>query len=896
MTDPILIRAARIVDGTGAPWFRADVLIEGGRIGAVGPDLAPGGARVLDAGDRYLAPGFIDAHCHDDLVALREPTRPEKVLQGVTTVVVGNCSFSLYPTRPASAEALRLHFSGLLGETAPHEVFDGLAAYRAALHRQGIGPNLVSLVGHAALRLAVMGDDQRPATPDECVAMADLLDFQLAEGAAGLSLGLVYPPSAYADAREMKALAATVRRRGRVLAAHVRSYEAGLPAAVDEYLDLLRASGAAGLLSHLQAAGRPNWGGVPLAIAKLEAARREGIDVAFDMYPYPAGSSYMLQLLPPEAQAGGLGRLAERLRDPVERAALRAWVETGPADPHAPQSKISLIGWANVLLSGIGAPALKRFEGMRMDAAAVAAGLEPFDLLARFVVEDAGQTAHRDVPARRGRPQMRLHASPAHVRLGRAAAPRHPAPPARLRHLSPRDRPARRRRRLVRPRGGRAPHDLGGGPALRPPRPRAAAPRPRRRPRALRRGHDRPCRLRRSRADAARDLGRVGGRRTRRRGRRRDGPPAGPGAGRRRDTPFRLRSPAMHVDDLETPVPVIDLDRVERNFRAMQDYCDRHGLKLRPHIKTHKLPGLARRQVELGATGITCQKLGEAEVMVDAGLDDILISYPLIGPAKALRLAALARRARMSVAVDSAMALETAAAAAAASGAGIGILVEFESGARRVGVETVAEALALAHRAAATPGLRFEGLMTYPLGPAAAAFIAEARDRFAAAGLAIPTVSGGGTPTAFSAHAVPGVTELRVGTYAYHDRATVAAGAATLEDCALHVIATVVSRPAPDRAVIDAGSKTLSSDLVAPEAGRGYGLLIDYPDAVVTRLNEEHGTVDLSACARKPVLGERLRILPNHVCVVSNLHDAVVMVREERVIDSVPVAARGRTT
>ena len=133
MTDPVLIRAARIVDGTGAPWFRADVLIEGGRIGAVGPDLAPGGARVLDAGDRYLAPGFIDAHCHDDLVALREPTRPEKVLQGVTTVVVGNCSFSLYPARPASAEALRLHFSGLLGETAPHEVFDGLAAYRAAL-------------------------------------------------------------------------------------------------------------------------------------------------------------------------------------------------------------------------------------------------------------------------------------------------------------------------------------------------------------------------------------------------------------------------------------------------------------------------------------------------------------------------------------------------------------------------------------------------------------------------------------------------------------------------------------------------------------------------------------------------------------------------------------------
>ena len=392
MTDT-LIRGARVIDGTGAPWFRADVRLAEGRIAAVGPDLPAAGAGVIEAAGRYLAPGFIDAHCHDDAAFLREPTRPEKVLQGVTTIVVGNCSFSLYPSRPASAELLRLHFSGLLGETAPGEVFDGLPAYRAALHGRGIGPNLVSLVGHAALRLAVMGAESRPATPAEAAAMADMLDRELAAGAAGLSLGLVYPPSAYADAPEMAVLAAVVRRRGRVLAAHVRSYEAGLLAAVDEFLGLLRASGAAGLLSHLQSAGRPNWGGVPKAIARLEAARAEGIDVAFDMYPYPAGSSYMLQLLPPEAQAGGLPALLARLADPAARAALRLWVERGPSDPHAPQSKVSLIGWRNVLVSGVGAPALKRFEGMRMDAAAARAGLDPFDLMARFVAEDAGQTA-----------------------------------------------------------------------------------------------------------------------------------------------------------------------------------------------------------------------------------------------------------------------------------------------------------------------------------------------------------------------------------------------------------------------------------------------------------------------------------------------------------------------
>ena len=140
------------------------------------------------------------------------------------------------------------------------------------------------------------------------------------------------------------------------------------------------------------------------------------------------------------------------------------------------------------------------------------------------------------------------------------------------------------------------------------------------------------------------------------------------------------------------------------------------------------------------------------------------------------------------------------------------------------------------------------------------------------------------------------MTELRVGTYVYHDRATVAAGAAKLDDCALHVVATVVSRPTEDRAVIDAGSKTLSSDLVAPEAGRGYGLLLDYPDAVITRLNEEHGTIDLSGSARKPLLGERLRILPNHVCVVSNLHDTVVAVRDRAMVGCLPIAARGKTT
>ena len=351
----------------------------------------------------------------------------------------------------------------------------------------------------------------------------------------------------------------------------------------------------------------------------------------------------------------------------------------------------------------------------------------------------------------------------------------------------------------------------------------------------------------------------------------------------------------MRIEELETPVPVIDLDRVEHNLAKMQAYCDSHGLRLRPHIKTHKMPAFAHRQVALGACGITCQKLGEAEVMIDAGLDDILITYPLIGPVKALHLAALARRAKMSVALDNSLALDTVAEAAREAGRAIGVLVEFDSGNRRTGVISVDQALNLARRAEAAEGLRFEGLMTYPSTAATAEFVAAAKGLFANAGIAISVVSGGGTPQAWHAHEVAGLTEVRVGTYIYHDRATVGAGAASLDECALHLHATVVSRPTEDRAVIDAGTKSLTSDPVAPSVGPGYGLILGYPDAVIERLNEEHGMLDLSRCREKPALGERIRIVPNHVCVVSNLHDEVVLSRDGRVVDTWRVAARGKT-
>ena len=392
MTGDTLIRNARIIDGTGAPWFEADLRISGGRIAAIGPSLPSHDAEPVEARGCYLAPGFIDAHCHDDLICLREPDRPEKAQQGVTTLVVGNCCFSLYPATTGSAEMLRQHFSGLLGETRPEEVFDSFDGYRQALDKTGMALNLVSLVGHAAIRLAVLGYQRRAASDDEIKTMQALLAAQLSQGAAGLSLGLVYPPSAFADARELRALADTVRAHGRLLTAHIRSYEAGLLDSIDEFVGLLRGSGAAGLLSHLQSAGRPNWGAIPKALERLEAARAEGIDISFDMYPYLAGSSYMLQLLPPATLDGGLDALRARLADPVQREALRVLVEEGDPDPHAAQSKIVLIGWGNVLVSGTGNPALKPLEGKTMVDAARELGISPFDLMVRCIEDDDGQT------------------------------------------------------------------------------------------------------------------------------------------------------------------------------------------------------------------------------------------------------------------------------------------------------------------------------------------------------------------------------------------------------------------------------------------------------------------------------------------------------------------------
>ena len=350
------------------------------------------------------------------------------------------------------------------------------------------------------------------------------------------------------------------------------------------------------------------------------------------------------------------------------------------------------------------------------------------------------------------------------------------------------------------------------------------------------------------------------------------------------------------IDSIETPAFVVNEAVALRNIRALQDHCDRVGLHLRPHIKTHKLIRFAKAQLAAGAKGITCQKIGEAEVMAEGGLDDILITYNILGSAKLARLRALSDRlVRLAVTADSAEVVAGLSAGFVDAPRPLEVLVECDTGGRRCGVQNPEEALALARTIAAAPGLRFGGLMTYPAaGEAreAASFLRAAQDLLQENGLNCPTVTSGGSPDMWASDAGGILTEYRAGTYIYNDRSLVKRGTCGWEDCAGQVLATVVSTPTPDRAVIDAGSKVLSSDLLGLT---GHGHVVGHPEIRISGLSEEHGVLAVDP-SRPLALGQRIRIVPNHVCVVSNLFDHIWIEGAGGGLEQVPVDARGRVT
>lgn len=353
----------------------------------------------------------------------------------------------------------------------------------------------------------------------------------------------------------------------------------------------------------------------------------------------------------------------------------------------------------------------------------------------------------------------------------------------------------------------------------------------------------------------------------------------------------------MNFHDISTPAVLIDRDIAERNIRRFQDYCDQNKLALRPHIKTHKLVELAQFQVDAGAVGINCQKLGEAEVMARHGLDDILITYNIIGKTKLARLVSLARKVReLAVTADSGFTIQGLSKAFANAPEPLEVLVECDTGGQRCGVQTPDEAVALAKGISALPGLTFGGLMTYPAKGGSAAvqlFMSNTERSLRSAGITCKAITSGGSPDMWQAHLLSIATEYRVGTYVYNDRSLVLGNTCALADCALSVLTTVVSVPAPGRAVIDAGSKVLSSDLMGLE---GHGYVVDYPEAQISRLSEEHGHLEYPTDISPLQVGQCLRVIPNHACVVSNLVDEVAFIRNGTIDRIVPVDARGCIT
>lgn len=361
----------------------------------------------------------------------------------------------------------------------------------------------------------------------------------------------------------------------------------------------------------------------------------------------------------------------------------------------------------------------------------------------------------------------------------------------------------------------------------------------------------------------------------------------------------------MNIHDIDTPALLIDLDVLDNNLRRMAGYCKTHHLALRPHTKTHKIPQIAHLQVRYGSSGITVAKLGEAQVMADAGIEDILIVYPLWGESNWNHLAALAKRTRMSIAMDSLKVAEGVSRAARLANVEIGVRLEFDTGFGRCGLPITQASMDVARKIMSLPNLRWEGISVYPGHIMGNRSIREQDlirensqmdlllSQLDASGIPHPVVSGGNTPAAFDSHRFHGVTEIRPGTYVFNDRNTVDAESAAFSDCALTVLTTVVSASVAGKAMIDAGSKTLSADSLLSGGKEGFGFVLGHPALILEDLSEEHGHIRLAPDARIS-LGDRLKVIPNHVCTCINLHDRVFVVSGERVVDQWEVAARGR--
>ncbi|HEY6008574.1 MAG TPA: D-aminoacylase [Geobacteraceae bacterium] len=377
-----LFRGARLVDGTGSPPRTADVAVAGGRIAVVGPDLDGASERVVDAEGLVLCPGFIDIHGHSDMTLFRHPLLESKAFQGVTTEVIGNCGLGLFPVRAGGerelADYLSLHDFCLPDDGI---TWRDLAEYAERVDMDGLGINVAPLVGHAALRIAAMGMEDRPPEALEMERMEALLTTALEQGAWGMSTGLIYPPGSYAATGELVALASILARHDALYTSHIRSEGEEIASALDEAVAIGAQSGVRVQVSHLKAMGGENRGRAGELLARLAAARSRGVDIGADQYPYNASATTLTAVVPQWAHAGGAKALLERLADPALRAELHAQIGREMARRE---------GAAGIMVTGCRSARNRRLSGETVAAIAELWACPPEEAVVRLILEEGG--------------------------------------------------------------------------------------------------------------------------------------------------------------------------------------------------------------------------------------------------------------------------------------------------------------------------------------------------------------------------------------------------------------------------------------------------------------------------------------------------------------------------
>lgn len=381
----LILKNGRIVDGTGNPWFFGDVGIKDGVITHVGRSKQHS-EQTLDVGSQVISPGFVDGHCHSDLMLLDNPRSEIKLRQGVTTEVLGNCGIAPAPFTRENLDQLRSYVEPVLGKTEREWSWETVGRYVDALLRAKPSENVATYVGHGTLRIAVMGFENRPASDDELARMKHLLEEGLEAGAIGLSLGLMYAPGNYTSREELVELCSVLAKYDGLLATHIRGEGNSLVPSVEEVIWIAESAGVPLQLSHLKAAGEGNWGDVSRAMELVEGARSRGLDVTCDVYPYTAGSTTLTTLLPPWALEGGIPRTLERLRDPDVRGRIG---EELAHEQDGWDNLMASTGWENVYISS----AAGDVEGKHVAQISETRGVEPAECVMDLLIEHDGQVS-----------------------------------------------------------------------------------------------------------------------------------------------------------------------------------------------------------------------------------------------------------------------------------------------------------------------------------------------------------------------------------------------------------------------------------------------------------------------------------------------------------------------